>query len=90
MQALRYPNFILTPHVAWAGEESIRRLADQLIDNINAFSLGRRQHRLGVEAARRPSRAGSGDQRGRKRTSVSLPRHQSSCHLCFLCFLWCL
>ena len=46
MQALRYPNFILTPHVAWASEESMQRLADQLIDNINAFSLGRRQHRL--------------------------------------------
>jgi glycerate dehydrogenase len=46
MQALRYPNFILTPHVAWASEESMQRLADQLIDNINAFYLGRRQHRL--------------------------------------------
>jgi glycerate dehydrogenase len=46
MQALRYPNFILTPHVAWASEESMQRLADQLIDNINAFAAGRRQHRL--------------------------------------------
>ncbi|MGN7509542.1 D-2-hydroxyacid dehydrogenase [Aeromonas salmonicida] len=46
MQALQYPNFILTPHVAWASEESMQRLADQLIDNINAFAEGRRQHRL--------------------------------------------
>ncbi|MFM4702083.1 D-2-hydroxyacid dehydrogenase [Aeromonas bivalvium] len=46
MQALQYPNFILTPHVAWASEESMQRLADQLIDNINAFAAGRRQHRL--------------------------------------------
>ncbi|KAL8188369.1 UNVERIFIED_CONTAM: hypothetical protein K2H54_000015 [Gekko kuhli] len=46
MQALQYPHFILTPHVAWASEESMQRLADQLIDNINAFAEGRRQHRL--------------------------------------------
>ena len=46
MKALQYPNFILTPHVAWASEESMQRLADQLIDNINAFAAGRRQHRL--------------------------------------------
>ncbi|WP_429235383.1 D-2-hydroxyacid dehydrogenase [Aeromonas salmonicida] len=46
MQALQYPNFILTPHVAWASEESMQRLADQLIDNINAFAEERRQHRL--------------------------------------------
>ncbi|PJG58124.1 D-2-hydroxyacid dehydrogenase [Aeromonas cavernicola] len=46
MQALQYPNFILTPHVAWASEASIQRLADQLIDNINAFAAGHNQHRL--------------------------------------------
>ena len=46
MQALQYPHVILTPHVAWASEESMQRLADQLIDNINAFAEGRRQHRL--------------------------------------------
>ncbi|HCT2509202.1 TPA: glycerate dehydrogenase, partial [Aeromonas dhakensis] len=46
MKALQYPHFILTPHVAWASEESMQRLADQLIDNINAFAEGRRQHRL--------------------------------------------
>ena len=31
------PNFILTPHVAWASQEAMQILADQLIDNIEAF-----------------------------------------------------
>ncbi len=31
------PDFILTPHVAWAGIEAIQALADQLIDNIDAY-----------------------------------------------------
>lgn len=30
-------NVILTPHVAWASQEAIQTLADQLIDNIEAF-----------------------------------------------------
>lgn len=34
---LRLPNFILTPHVAWASVEAMQILADQLIDNIEAF-----------------------------------------------------
>jgi glycerate dehydrogenase len=34
---LRLPNFILTPHVAWASQEAMQILADQLIDNIEAF-----------------------------------------------------
>ncbi|MGF6873572.1 D-2-hydroxyacid dehydrogenase [Paraburkholderia sp. MM5477-R1] len=34
------PNFILTPHVAWASEEAIQTLADQLIDNIAEFIKG--------------------------------------------------
>jgi glycerate dehydrogenase len=33
------PNFILTPHVAWASREAMQTLADQLIDNIEAFKL---------------------------------------------------
>lgn len=32
------PNFLLTPHVAWASEEAMQGLADQLIDNIEAFA----------------------------------------------------
>ena len=34
------PNFILTPHVAWSGEQAMQRLADQLIDNVEAFARG--------------------------------------------------
>lgn len=34
---LRLPNFILTPHVAWSSREAMQALADQLIDNIEAF-----------------------------------------------------
>jgi glycerate dehydrogenase len=41
---LRLPNFILTPHVAWASEEAMQTLADQLIDNIEAFVAGRPQN----------------------------------------------
>ena len=33
------PNLILTPHVAWAGRQAQQALADQLIDNIEAFVL---------------------------------------------------
>ena len=40
MQLLRFPNFILTPHVAWASGQAIQGLADQLIDNIEAFRAG--------------------------------------------------
>ncbi|MDR4125711.1 D-2-hydroxyacid dehydrogenase [Yanghanlia caeni] len=41
MQLLDLPNFILTPHVAWASNEAMQTLADQLIDNIEAFVAGR-------------------------------------------------
>jgi glycerate dehydrogenase len=37
---LRLPNFILTPHIAWASVEAMQALADQLIDNIDAFVRG--------------------------------------------------
>ncbi len=37
---LRMPNFILTPHVAWASDGAMQFLADQLIDNIEAFVAG--------------------------------------------------
>ena len=42
--ALRRPNFILTPHVAWASDGAMQFLADQLIDNIDAWTAGRSQH----------------------------------------------
>ena len=40
MRLLDLPNFILTPHVAWSSREAIQGLADQLIDNIEAFVRG--------------------------------------------------
>jgi glycerate dehydrogenase len=41
MTLLDRPDFILTPHVAWASAEAIQALADQLIDNIEAFVRGK-------------------------------------------------
>jgi glycerate dehydrogenase len=41
---VRCPNFILTPHVAWASDEAMQVLADQLIDNIEAWVSGRPQN----------------------------------------------
>lgn len=41
---LRLPNFILTPHVAWASDGAMQFLADQLVDNIEAWERGRPQH----------------------------------------------
>jgi len=46
MQIARRPNFILTPHVAWASQEAIQSLADQLIDNIEAFWSGDPRNRV--------------------------------------------
>ncbi len=37
---LKLPNFILTPHIAWASRGAVQALADQLIDNIEAFVAG--------------------------------------------------
>lgn len=37
---LNIPNFIVTPHIAWASREAMQRLADQLIDSIEAFVSG--------------------------------------------------
>jgi len=38
------PNLIVTPHVAWASKEAMQILADQLIDNIEAFVAGKPQN----------------------------------------------
>ena len=38
--ALDLPNLVLTPHIAWASREAMQILADQLIDNIEAFVAG--------------------------------------------------
>lgn len=41
---LRRSNFILTPHVAWASDGAMQCLADQLIDNIEAWAVGKPQN----------------------------------------------
>lgn len=41
---LRLPNFILTPHVAWASGGAMQTLADMLVDNIEAWAAGRPQN----------------------------------------------
>ncbi len=41
---IRRTNFILTPHVAWASDNAMQFLADQLIDNIEAFVKGKPQN----------------------------------------------
>jgi glycerate dehydrogenase len=41
---LQRPNFILTPHIAWASDGAMQFLADQLIDNIDAWVSGKAQH----------------------------------------------
>lgn len=37
---LKRHNFILTPHIAWASRGAVQALADQLIDNMEAFVAG--------------------------------------------------
>ncbi|HZX32756.1 MAG TPA: D-2-hydroxyacid dehydrogenase [Rhodocyclaceae bacterium] len=39
-ELLALPNFLLTPHVAWASRPAMQTLADQLIDNLEAFAAG--------------------------------------------------
>ncbi|MEA1832290.1 D-2-hydroxyacid dehydrogenase [Methylobacterium durans] len=34
------PNLIVTPHVAWASKQAMQILADQLVDNVEAFVAG--------------------------------------------------
>jgi glycerate dehydrogenase len=41
---VRRPNFILTPHVAWASDGAMQFLADQLIDNVERWAAGTPQH----------------------------------------------
>jgi glycerate dehydrogenase len=44
---LRLPNFILTPHVAWASGGAMQTLADMLVDNIEAWESGRPKNVVG-------------------------------------------
>jgi glycerate dehydrogenase len=41
---LDQPNLIVTPHVAWASDEAMQVLADQLMDNIESFVRGAAQN----------------------------------------------
>lgn len=43
---LDLPNFIVTPHVAWASGGAIRNLADQVTANIEAYAAGRELNRV--------------------------------------------
>ncbi len=43
---LDLPHFILTPHVAWASRDAMQTMADQLIDNIEAFVRGEPRNRV--------------------------------------------
>jgi len=40
----KLPNLIVTPHIAWASTEAMRILADQIIDNLEAFVSGAPQN----------------------------------------------
>jgi len=44
--ALNLPNLIVTPHVAWASDKAMQALADQLIDNMEAFVRGEERNRV--------------------------------------------
>ena len=41
---LRLPNLIVTPHIAWASRGAMQFLADQLIDNVDAWAAGTPQN----------------------------------------------
>jgi glycerate dehydrogenase len=43
---LDLPNFILTPHVAWGSDTAMKAMADQLVDNIEAFVAGTPRNRV--------------------------------------------
>lgn len=43
---LDLPNFLLTPHVAWSSREAMQALANQLLDNIEAFVRGEERNRV--------------------------------------------
>ena len=45
-ELLALPNFLLTPHVAWASRPAMQTLADQLVGNIEAFVRGEPQNRV--------------------------------------------
>lgn len=44
MRHIGLPNLVLTPHVAWGSNTALQTLANQLIDNLEAFIAGKPQH----------------------------------------------
>jgi glycerate dehydrogenase len=48
------PNTVLTPHVAWQTEESYKRSAATIVDNILAYFAGTPQNVLNPEALKAP------------------------------------
>jgi glycerate dehydrogenase len=43
---LTLPNLLITPHIAWASREAMQMLADQLVDNLEAFTHGEVANRV--------------------------------------------
>ena len=43
----KLPNLIVTPHIAWASREAMQTLADQVIDNLEAFVRGEPRNLVG-------------------------------------------
>lgn len=40
------PNLIVTPHMAWASQTAMQTMADQVVDNIEAFARGEPRNRV--------------------------------------------
>lgn len=40
------PNLIVTPHMAWASEQGMRGVTEQVVENIEAFVAGKPRHRV--------------------------------------------
>jgi len=41
LSIINLPNFILTPHIAWTSDSAMQQQADQLIDNIDNYIVGK-------------------------------------------------
>jgi len=49
---LELPNLVITPHIGWASAQAMQGLADQLIDNIEAFVAGQPKNLVGAPKAK--------------------------------------
>jgi glycerate dehydrogenase len=43
---VRLPNLIVTPHIAWASAQAMQAMADQVVDNMEAFMRGKPANRV--------------------------------------------